>query len=57
METDKKDREWEQKRHPEFRPQDLEEGHVIFDSDRGYNVIMVSPHHFIMPDGTHVTEI
>jgi hypothetical protein len=56
MYTDKKDFEEKKKQNPEFRPEDLKEGEVIPDERFG-KLIMISPHHFITPDGTHLTEI
>jgi len=43
------------RRDPEFREEDLKQGHVVYDSEFG-RVIHVSPFHSIAPDGTHIYE-
>jgi len=43
------------KRDSEFRDEDLEQGHVVHDSEFG-RVVHVTPFHCIAPDGTHIYE-
>jgi hypothetical protein len=43
------------KRDPEFREEDLKQGHVVTDSDFG-RVIHVNSSHCIAPDGTNIYE-